>query len=203
MDHDYAPDLALGPVICAALRKVTRAPLEVHLMARPLDGFVGAFARAGADVITFHPEESDDVHRSAMRVREHGCKVGIALNPATPLGVLDPVLEDIDQVLVMWASPGPEGQRFLPSVLRRIRALRERISAAGRDVAISVEGGVETGSAAELVGAGADTLVVGSALCRSTDRAATIAALKGAAPSRPDVVAGERAIRSARSERSR
>lgn len=179
MDQQTVPNPAVGPLVCTALRSVSRAPLEIHLMVKPVDNFVAAFALAGADVITFHPEASDDVRRTVERVKEHGCRAGIALNPSTPLSALDGLLEDVDQVLFMWASPGFDGDRFLPSALPRIRALRERIAASGCEVAISVEGGVEADTAAELLRAGADTLVVGAALCRSTDRAGTIAALKG------------------------
>jgi ribulose-phosphate 3-epimerase len=191
MDQETVPNPAVGPLVCSALRSVSRAPLEIHLMVKPVDNFVAAFADAGADAITFHPEATDDVRRTVERVKERGCRAGIALNPSTPLSAVDDLLADIDQVLFMWASPGFDGGRFLPSALPRIRALRERIAASGHEVAISVEGGVEADTAAELLRAGADTLVVGAALCRSTDRAGTIAALKGIArPERLVVAAG-------------
>jgi ribulose-phosphate 3-epimerase len=182
MDQGSVPNPAVGPLVCSALRCVSRAPLEIHLMVKPVDNFVAAFAGAGADVIVFHPEASEDPARTVARVRELGCRAGIALNPSTPLSVVDGLLADLDQVLFMWASPGFDGGRFLPSALPRIRALRERIAAAAAHVAISVEGGVEADTAAELLRAGADTLVVGAALCRSGDRAGAIAALKGAPP---------------------
>jgi ribulose-phosphate 3-epimerase len=163
-------------------------------MVKPVDNFVAAFARAGADAIVFHPEASEDAARTVARVRELGCRAGVALNPSTPLSVVDGLLADLDQVLFMWASPGFDGGRFLPSALPRIRALRERIAAAGSRAAISVEGGVEADIAAELLRAGADTLVVGAALCRSSDRAGTIAALKGMPPAACAVPAAGRLL---------
>jgi ribulose-phosphate 3-epimerase len=181
--------VGLGPRVCRALRHVTRAPLEVHLLVKPVESLIAAFADAGSDVVAFHPEASDDVRRTVTAVREHGCEVGLALAAGTSLDVLDGLLGDIDLVLVTWATPGFDGARFMPSALRWIRALRERISAEGCDVSISVDGGVDLDTAAELLEAGADTLVVESAMCRSTDRAATIAALKGSAPLRPRQVA--------------
>ncbi len=179
MDHQCVPNLTVGPLVCAALRRITRVPLDVHLMVKPVDAFVRAFAKAGADAITFHPEASQDVRRTVMLVKEHGCSVGLALNPATPLCVLDHLLGDLDLVLLTSVSPGFDGQRFMPSALRNIRALREQISARGRHVSIAVEGGVGADTAAELLQAGADTLVAGSVLLGSNDHAGTIAALKG------------------------
>jgi ribulose-phosphate 3-epimerase len=185
MELDHGLGVGVGPRVCRALRRVTRAPLEVHLLVKPVESLIAAFADAGGDVVAFHPEASDDVRATVTAVKEHGCEVGLALAAGTPLDVLDGLLDDIDLVLVTLATPGLDGQRFMPSALRWIRTLRERISAEGCDVAISVDGGVGLDNAAELVEAGADTLVVESALCRATDRAATIAALKGAPPWRP------------------
>jgi ribulose-phosphate 3-epimerase len=178
MDPGPVPRASPGPLACAALRCVTRAPIVVHLLVKPVDGWIGAFADAGADAIVFHPEASGDPRRTIARARAGGLRVGIALNPSTPLSTIDGLLADVDEVLFMWAGPGL-GERFLPSALPRIRALRARARAASCAPAIAVEGGVETDTAAELLQAGADVLVVGAAMCRATDRAGTIAALKG------------------------
>lgn len=191
---------SVGPRMCAALRRVTRAPLEIHLMVKPADGVLAAYAGAGGDLITFHPEASEDVHRTVLGLKERGCKVGLAVAPDEPLRVLDPLLDEIDEVLVTWVSPGPDGKGVDPGALRKIRALREHIRAAGVEVTISVDGGVDVDNAAELVDAGADTLVVGAAMCRSTDRAATIVALKGMAL---PLLAGARAWASPRAVTSR
>jgi ribulose-phosphate 3-epimerase len=182
MDAACGPDGAVGPRVCRALKRVTRAPLEVHLLVKPVERLVAAFADAGADAIAFHPETSDDVRRTVAAVKRHGCEAGLALAAGTPLDVLDGLLDEIDLVLVTRATPGLDGERFMPSALRWIRSVRERLSSRGCHVAISVDGGVDLDNAAELLDAGADTLVVESALCRSSDRATTIAALKGAAP---------------------
>jgi len=185
MDHHFVPNLTVGPLVCEALRPVTDAPLDVHLMVKPVDALVPEFAKAGAHLITFHPEASDHVHRTVMLVKEHGCKVGLALNPATPLAVLDHVLEDLDVVVVMSVNPGFGGQRFIPSALAKIRAVRERISASGCNVALEVDGGVKPENATAVVRAGADVLVAGSALFGSRDYAVAIAALKGRPAPRP------------------
>lgn len=189
MDPDCGPHGAVCPRVCRALKRVTRAPLEVHLLVKPTERLVSAFAEAGANVLAFHPETSDDVGRTVAAVKGHGCEAGLALAAGTPLEVLEGLLDEIDLVLVTRAAPGLDGERFMPSALRWIRTLRERISARGSHVAVSVDGGVDLDNAAELLDAGADTLVVETALCRSNDRAATIAALKGAAPWRARRVA--------------
>ncbi len=185
MDHHYVPNLTVGPVVCEALRPLTGAPIDVHLMVKPVDVLVPAFAKAGADLVTFHPEASDHVLRTAMLVKEHGCKVGLALNATTPLDVLDHVLEDLDMVVVTSVNPGSGGQIFAPSALAKIRAVRERIVATGLPIALEVDGGVRPENAAEMVRAGADVLVAGSALFGSGDYAAAVAALKGSAVPRP------------------
>ncbi len=177
MDEHDVPSLTVGPYVCAALRSVTRAPICVHLMVKSVDALVPTFADAGADAITFHPEASGDVRRTLRRVREHGCKAGLAFNPTTPLCVLEEVLDDVDVVLVTWVSPGIDGQRFMPLALRRIRLLRELIDFSGREVALAVDGGVRPDTAARILEAGADTLVAGSAFFGSSEFARTVAAL--------------------------
>jgi len=184
MDHDWTPDLTLGPRVCRALRNVTRARLEVHLLVKPVDEFVPAYADAGADVITFHPEASEHVARSVALVRAHGCQVGLAVNPTGPQAIDDALLEAVDVVLITPVSPGFDGERFVPSALHAIRSLRARVSALGCEVSIAVEGGVDMDNAAELLTAGADTLVVGSSLCGSNEHAGAIAALKAMASPR-------------------
>ncbi len=170
-------DVTVAPGVCRALKRVTRAPLEVHLLVKPAERLVAAFADAGADLLVFHPEASDDVRRTGAVAREHGCEVGIAIAAGTPLDVLDGRLGEVDLVLVTGATT-PGAARPAPTALRWMRALRERLAAEGRRIAIEVDGGVDARNAAELVAAGADVLVVEACRCRSTDRAGTIAALK-------------------------
>jgi ribulose-phosphate 3-epimerase len=185
MDHHYVPNLTVGPLVCEALRPLTGAPIDVHLMVKPVDVLVPAFAKAGADLVTFHPEATDDVQRTTMLVKEHGCKVGLALNAATPIDVLDGVLQELDMVVVTSVTPGSGGQCFTPSAFAKIRAVRERIAGTGRAITLEVDGGVNAENAAEMVRAGADVLVAGSALFASGDYAAAVAALKGSAAPRP------------------
>jgi ribulose-phosphate 3-epimerase len=183
-DHHFVPGLTVGPLVCAALRPITTARLDVHLMVNPVDAHVPAFAQAGADLITFHPEASHDLRASVALVKRHGPDVGIALGPATPLHVLDDVLHELDVVLVMAADPRSTWQRFSPSALARVRAVRERISASGRGVFLEVDGGVSPENAAEVVRAGADVLVAGPAIFGARDYTAAVAELKGHAPPR-------------------
>lgn len=190
MDSHDLSNVATGPLVCEALRTLFATPLEVHLMVGPVDAFVPAFARAGADLFTFHPEESEDVRRTVALARAHGCRVGLALNPSTPLSLLLPVLDDLDLVMVTWVSPGLDGERFAPSALRKLRAVRELVDGCGHDVALSVDGGVDAGNAAELVEAGADTLVAGGALFGAEDYAAAVAALKGTRRRGPRRISG-------------
>jgi len=178
---DRGPDATIGPLVCRALRRVSRAPVEAHLLVKPAASLVAAFANAGCDLIAFHPEACEDVEETLAAVKGHGCAAGLALAAGTPLEVLDGLLERIDLVLVTWATPGLDGNRYMPSALRWIRSLRERLAAGDHEVVISVDGGVDEETAVGLVEAGAGALVVESAVCRSTDSAATIAALKGAA----------------------
>jgi ribulose-phosphate 3-epimerase len=174
MDNHYVPNLTVGPLVCAAIRPHVSVPLDVHLMVRPVDRLVQDFAKAGANIISFHPEASDHVDRTLSLIREHGCKAGLVFNPATPLAWLDHALEKLDLVLLMSVNPGFGGQQFIPSVLPKIAEARRRIAAAGRDIWLEVDGGVKTENIAEIARAGADTFVSGSAIFGAKDYAATI-----------------------------
>ena len=181
MDNHYVPNLTIGPLVCEALRKHgVKAPIDVHLMVRPVDRLVPDFARAGASWITFHPEASEHVDRTIALIREHGCKPGLVLNPATPLDWLDHTLEKIDMVLLMSVNPGFAGQQFIPSTLSKIREVRRRIDASGREVRLEVDGGIKADNIGAVAAAGADTFVAGSAIFGSADYAATVRAMRGA-----------------------
>ena len=179
MDNHYVPNLTIGPLVCEALRKhgIT-APIDVHLMVQPVDRLVPDFAKAGASLISFHPEASLHVHRTIGLIKEQGCQAGLALNPATPLSVLDHVLEDVDLVLIMSVNPGFGGQRFIDSALGKIKAVRERIAASGKAIRLQVDGGVKIDNIAALAEAGADTFVAGSAIFSSPNYDATIAQMR-------------------------
>ncbi|HVF35163.1 MAG TPA: ribulose-phosphate 3-epimerase, partial [Candidatus Saccharimonadia bacterium] len=176
MDNHYVPNLTIGPLVCEALRRhgVT-APIDVHLMVKPVDRIVGDFAQAGATTISFHPEASEHVDRTIALIREQGCKPGLVFNPATPLAHLDHVLDQLDLVLVMSVNPGFGGQSFIPGTLKKLAAVRERI--AGRDIWLEVDGGVKIDNIRAIADAGADTFVAGSAIFGTTGYAATIAAM--------------------------
>ena len=165
MDNHYVPNLTIGPMVCQALRKhgVT-APLDVHLMVEPVDRIVPDFAQAGASIISFHPEASRHVHRTVQLIKSHGCQAGLVLNPATPVDVLDWVLDELDLVLLMSVNPGFGGQAFIPSALDKLRAVRARIDASGRDIRLEIDGGVKADNIAEVAAAGADAFVAGSAI---------------------------------------
>ena len=178
MDNHYVPNLTVGPMVCEALRPLTRATIDVHLMVKPVDRIVPDFARAGADIISFHPEASEHVDRTIGLIKEAGCRAGLVLNPATPLMFLDHVLGQLDLVLVMSVNPGFGGQRFIPYTLDKLRAVRARIDAGGREVLLEVDGGVKVDNIAAAARAGADTFVAGSAIFGSPDYAATIAAMR-------------------------
>jgi ribulose-phosphate 3-epimerase len=180
MDNHYVPNLTVGPLVCAALRPHTEASIDVHLMVRPVDRIVADFARAGANLISFHPEASDHVDRTIGLIREHGCKAGLAFNPATPLAWLDHTLHALDLVLVMSVNPGFGGQAFIEHSLDKLRAARRRIDAhaAGREVLLEVDGGVKIDNIAAIARAGADTFVAGSAIFGTPDYRATIAAMR-------------------------
>ncbi len=181
MDNHYVPNLTIGPLVCEALRKhgVT-APIDVHLMVEPVDRIVPDFAKAGASMITFHPEASRHVHRTVQIIKSHGCQAGIVLNPATPVDVLDYVLGDIDMVLLMSVNPGFGGQAFIPSALDKLRRVRSMIDASGREVRLEIDGGVKADNIGEIAAAGADTFVAGSAIFNAPDYADVIARMKAA-----------------------
>ncbi|MDX5363584.1 MAG: ribulose-phosphate 3-epimerase [Pseudazoarcus pumilus] len=168
MDNHYVPNLTVGPLVCEAIRPHTTAPIDVHLMVRPVDRIIPDFARAGANVITFHPEASDHVDRSLALIRDHGCQAGLVFNPATPLHYLDHVMDRIDIVLLMSVNPGFGGQKFIPGTLDKLRAARARLDAyereSGRRILLEVDGGVKADNIAEIARAGADTFVAGSAV---------------------------------------
>ncbi|HYI88041.1 MAG TPA: ribulose-phosphate 3-epimerase [Burkholderiales bacterium] len=174
MDNHYVPNLTVGPLVCAALKPHVKLPLDVHLMVKPVDALVPEFAKAGASIISFHPEASDHVDRTIALIREHGCKAGLVLNPATPVSWLDHTLEKLDLVLLMSVNPGFGGQKFISSVLPKIAEVRRRIDALKRDIWLEVDGGVRTDNIAEIARAGADTFVAGSAVFSSKDYGATI-----------------------------
>jgi ribulose-phosphate 3-epimerase len=174
MDNHYVPNLTVGPLVCAALKPHVKLPLDVHLMVKPVDAIVPEFAKAGASIISFHPEASDHVDRTIALIREHGCKAGLVLNPATPVSWLDHTLEKLDLVLLMSVNPGFGGQKFIASVLPKIAEVRRRIDAQKRDIWLEVDGGIKTDNIAEVARAGADTFVAGSAVFNSKDYAATI-----------------------------
>ena len=173
MDNHYVPNLTVGPLVCAALKPHARLPLDVHLMVRPVDRIIPDFARAGASIISFHPEASEHVDRTIALIKENGCKAGLVLNPATPLSFLDHTLEKLDLVLLMSVNPGFGGQQFIPSVLPKVAEVRKRIDAVtkmrGKDIWLEVDGGIKTDNIAQAARAGADTFVAGSAIFEAAD----------------------------------
>jgi len=178
MDNHYVPNLTVGPLVCAAIRPLTQATIDVHLMVKPVDRIVPDFAKAGANIISFHPEASEHVDRTIGLIRENGCRAGLVLNPATPLACLDHVLGQLDLVLIMSVNPGFGGQTFIPYTLDKVRAVRARIDDLGRDVWLEVDGGVKVDNIAEAARAGADTFVAGSAIFGAGDYRATISAMR-------------------------
>ena len=181
MDNHYVPNLTVGPLVCEALRRhgIT-APIDVHLMVKPVDRIIPDFAKAGASLISFHPEASEHVDRSLQLIRDSGCKAGLVFNPATPLHHLDYVMDRVDLILIMSVNPGFGGQSFLPSVLPKIREARERIRASGRDIRLEVDGGVKVDNIAQIAAAGADTFVAGSAIFNAPDDAPVLAEMRTA-----------------------
>ena len=179
MDNHYVPNLTIGPLVCEALRKhgIT-APIDVHLMVKPVDRIVPDFAKAGATYITFHPEASEHVDRTIGLIREHGCKPGLVFNPATPLAWLEYVLDKLDMILLMSVNPGFGGQSFIPSALPKIAEARRIIDRSGRPIRLEVDGGVKVDNIGAVAAAGADTFVAGSAIFGATDYASTIAAMR-------------------------
>jgi ribulose-phosphate 3-epimerase len=178
MDNHYVPNLTVGPVVCEALRPLIKAPIDVHLMVKPVDRIVPDFAKAGANIISFHPEASDHVDRTIALIKDHGCKAGLVLNPATPLTHLDHVIDKLDLVLVMSVNPGFGGQKFIAQALKKLAAVRSRIEASGRDIWLEVDGGVKVDNIADIARAGADTFVAGSAIFGTKDYKATIGAMR-------------------------
>lgn len=178
MDNHYVPNLTVGPLVCAAIRPLVKIPIDVHLMVKPVDRIVPDFARAGADIISFHPEASEHIDRTISLIREQGCKAGLAFNPATPLDYLDHVLDKLDLVLIMSVNPGFGGQKFIPEALNKLRAARARIDRSGRAIWLEVDGGVRIDNIAEIARAGADTFVAGSAIFGTPDYCGTIAAMR-------------------------
>ncbi|CAM8419559.1 ribulose-phosphate 3-epimerase [Candidatus Methylopumilus planktonicus] len=168
MDNHYVPNLTIGPLVCEAIRPVTDAIIDVHLMVKPVDRIIPDFAKAGANIITFHPEGSDHIDRSLSLVRDSGCKSGLVFNPATPLHYLDHVMDKIDMILLMSVNPGFGGQKFIPETLNKLRIARQKIDAyfekTGRQIWLEVDGGVNANNIAEIAKAGADTFVAGSAI---------------------------------------
>ncbi len=179
MDNHYVPNLTIGPLVCEALRKhgIT-APIDVHLMVRPVDRIIPDFAAAGATWISFHPEASEHVDRTLSLIREHGCRPGLVFNPATPLNWLDHVIDKVDMILLMSVNPGFGGQKFIPSALQKLRQVRERIKASGREIRLEIDGGVKVDNIREIASAGADTFVAGSAIFGARDYKATIDAMR-------------------------
>jgi ribulose-phosphate 3-epimerase len=181
MDNHYVPNLTIGPLVCEALRRhgVT-APIDVHLMVEPVDRIIPDFAKAGATEISFHPEASRHVHRTIQLIKSHGCRAGLVLNPATPVDVLDWVLDDLDHVLLMSVNPGFGGQSFIPSTLDKLRKVRAMIDRSGRNIRLEIDGGVKPDNIGAIAAAGADTFVAGSAIFGHPDYAQVIREMKAA-----------------------
>ena len=182
MDNHYVPNLTVGPMVCEALRPHTTAPIDVHLMVEPVDALIPQFAKAGADIITFHPEASRHPDRTLALIKEQGCKAGLVFNPATPLHHLDYVMDKLDVILLMSVNPGYGGQSFIPATLRKLRQARQRIDLwqdnGGRPIALEIDGGVKVENIAEIRAAGADTFVAGSAIFGKPDYKAVIDAMR-------------------------
>ncbi len=179
MDNHYVPNLTIGPMVCKALRDYgITAPIDVHLMVKPVDRIIPDFAKAGASIITFHPETSEHVDRSLQLIKEHGCQAGLVFNPATPLHYLDHVIDKLDVILLMSVNPGFGGQSFIPATLDKLRQVRQRIKESGRDIRLEVDGGVKVDNIRQIAEAGADMFVAGSAIFDQPDYAAVIARMR-------------------------
>ncbi|MDV6316782.1 ribulose-phosphate 3-epimerase [Idiomarina sp. HP20-50] len=179
MDNHYVPNLTIGPMVCKALRDYgITAPIDVHLMVKPVDRIIPDFAEAGASIITFHPEASEHVDRTLQIIHEHGCQAGLVLNPATPLHCLDYVMDKVDVILLMSVNPGFGGQSFIPSTLDKLRAVRKLIKDSGRDIRLEVDGGVKVSNIGEIAEAGADMFVAGSAIFNTDDYASVIQTMR-------------------------
>ncbi|MFZ6658805.1 ribulose-phosphate 3-epimerase [Undibacterium sp. TJN19] len=178
MDNHYVPNLTIGPMVCEAIRPHVQVPIDVHLMVKPVDRIIPDFAKAGANIISFHPEASEHIDRSLQTIRDHGCKAGLVFNPATPLNVLENVIDKVDLVLIMSINPGFGGQTFIPHTLKKIAQARKIIDESGRNIMLEVDGGVKIENIAEIARAGADTFVAGSAIFGKPDYKAIIDAMR-------------------------
>ncbi len=184
MDNHYVPNLTIGPLVCEAVRPHAKRadgsaiPIDVHLMVKPVDRIVPDFAKAGASIISFHPEASEHIDRTLGLIHENGCKAGLVFNPATPLSYLDYVMDKVDLILIMSVNPGFGGQKFIPTALTKLREARARIEQSGRDIWLEVDGGVKADNIAEIARAGADTFVAGSAIFGASDYNATVASMR-------------------------
>ncbi|MFZ6849738.1 ribulose-phosphate 3-epimerase [Undibacterium sp. RuRC25W] len=178
MDNHYVPNLTIGPLVCEAIRPHVQVPIDVHLMVKPVDRIIPDFAKAGANIISFHPEGSEHIDRSLQLIRDHGCKAGLVLNPATSLSYLEHVMDKLDLILLMSVNPGFGGQSFIPHTLKKIAAVRKLIDESGRDIMLQVDGGVKVDNIAEIAAAGADTFVAGSAIFGKPNYKAIIDAMR-------------------------
>jgi len=178
MDNHYVPNLTIGPLVCEAIRPHVQVPIDVHLMVKPVDRLIPDFAKAGANIISFHPEASEHIDRTLQLIRDQGCKAGLVFNPATPLHHLDHVMDKLDLILIMSVNPGFGGQSFIPEALRKIADVRKLIDASGRDIMLEVDGGIKPDNIAEAAKAGADTFVAGSAIFGKPDYKAVIDAMR-------------------------
>ena len=178
MDNHYVPNLTIGPLVCEAIRPHVQVPIDVHLMVRPVDRIIPDFAKAGANIITFHPEASDHIDRTLQLIRDQGCKAGLVFNPGTPLHYLDHVMDKLDIVLIMSVNPGFGGQSFISEALKKIAAVRQRIDASGCDIMLEVDGGIKVDNIADAAAAGADTFVAGSAIFGKPDYKSVIDAMR-------------------------
>lgn len=179
MDNHYVPNLTIGPLVCEAIRPHVQVPIDVHLMVKPVDRLIPDFAKAGANIISFHPEASEHIDRTLQLIRDQGCKAGLVFNPATPLHHLEHVMDKLDLILIMSVNPGFGGQSFIPEALKKIAAVRKLIDASGRDIMLEVDGGIKPDNIAEAAKAGADTFVAGSAIFGKPDYKAVIDAMRG------------------------
>jgi ribulose-phosphate 3-epimerase len=178
MDNHYVPNLTIGPLVCEAIRPHVQVPIDVHLMVKPVDRLIPDFAKAGATIISFHPEASEHIDRTLQLIRDQGCKAGLVFNPATPLHHLEHVMDKLDLILIMSVNPGFGGQSFIPEALKKIAAVRKLIDASGRDIMLEVDGGIKPDNIAEAAKAGADTFVAGSAIFGKPDYKAVIDAMR-------------------------
>jgi ribulose-phosphate 3-epimerase len=178
MDNHYVPNLTIGPLVCEAIRPHVQVPIDVHLMVRPVDRIVPDFAKAGANIISFHPEASEHVDRTLQLIHDNGCKAGLVFNPATPLHYLDHVMDKVDLILIMSVNPGFGGQSFIPEALKKIASVRKKIDATGRDIMLQVDGGIKIETIAAAAQAGADTFVAGSAIFGKADYKGVIDAMR-------------------------